>query len=183
MSQCGEEKRIISDYEKSVNDLAKKNSSFQFENKGADHARIVVAAILKNATHTVFMFSGQLNSDVVDNDEFIQTLKTFLNNREITFKLLLEEIPSGENKSDALKLVLSASENAHVIVKKITDDSKEYLKEFGHFIVADTKAYRYETDLQGYKALCCFNDESISTRLKEVFSNAFENSEYYLCDS
>ena len=171
--------KMISDYEKSVNDLANKDASFQFENKGANHARIVVSAILNSSKNIVYMYSGSLSSDVTDDEDFLKTLDDFLD-KEITFKLLLDDIPKESEQSEALKKVLDASTNAHVIVKKISKEAKKFLKDTEHFIVADQKAYRYETDAKEYKALCNFNDEELSKQLIELFTRAFDLCEYYI---
>ncbi len=170
---------MISDYEKSVNDLANKDASFQFENRGANHARIVVTAILNSSKNIVYMYSGSLNSDVTEDENFLSTLDGFLD-KEITFKLLLDYLPKENEQSKALKKVLDASTNAHVIVKKISKEAKKLLKDTGHFIVADQKAYRYETDPSEYKALCNFNDKELSKQLIELFTLSFDLCEYYL---
>lgn len=167
----------MTDYEKSVNDLAQKNSNFTFENKGSDHAAVVVSAMLKSAKQSAIMYSGDLNRDVTSNEKFSDALNEFLETG-ITFKLLLDRVPDEEEQSEALKKVLLESERSHIIVKKISDDGKKHIENLGHFLLVDSKSYRYETDAGEYKALCNFNDKNIGEKFLNIFNIAFESSTY-----
>ena len=167
----------MDDYKNSIEFFAKNSESFEFENKGREHAAIVLQNMLKYSKTEFLIFSGCLDGDVADNVEFLFELEKYLESGK-TFKLLLES-DINSNKSEALKLVEKHSADSDNVKIKIASTSflgeikSLFEGEILHFSVADSKAFRLETDRKDFKAIGNFNDSIPSEALKGLFDTEF----------
>lgn len=163
-------------YRDAVEILASTNDTRRFDNKGHQHAAAVLEMMFKY-NNEIRMYSGTLNSDVTDDQNFMQALSLFLKAGKNLY-VFLDNLPNEEERSNALKKVLSYSEKGNAIVKIATDSFVNELRGvFGgnvyHFSLGDNKAYRVEIDAENYKATCSYNKPEKVEILKQIFDKNF----------
>lgn len=167
-------------YREAVEHMAATKMDNEFGNKNMQHAAIVLSTMLKNATESFKIFSGEFHSDVTHNPEFLKSLEEYLKSGK-TFKLLLAKIPEEDKRSDALRMVIEyAKTHKETVFCKEAEESfinspQELFngKIPYHFSVADNTAFRLEVDAQEYKAICNFNDQKIGKNLSDLFDKNF----------
>lgn len=172
----------MKDYNKAVSYLAANLVNSEFPNKGPQHAAIVLTNLLRSAKQEFRIFSGTFNGDVTRDRHFMKELDNFLLSGK-KFYLFLEEIPGDDEMSPALRKIIDYSKNPalNILYKKATPDFMDELKtrfisgNAYHFAIADDRGFRVETDKEEYKAICNFNDEDISSKLKNAFDKYFFN--------
>jgi len=170
-------KEELNEYREAIEFLAEQKDSFTFDNKGADHAAIVLLNMLKNTEEEFVIFSGNLNGEVADNDDVLNELKNYLLSGK-NFKLVLEDNQI-KSKSKALNLVESLEqENENIKIafakKYFLDEIKNIFDgEVLHFLVSDAKSYRLEIDKKAYKAVCSFNQPEIAKKLSSLINSNF----------
>ncbi len=166
----------LKEYREAIEFLAEKQEDFAYDNKGANHAVIVLVNMLKNTKNEFLMFSGTFNSDVADQKEFIEELQNYIESGKI-FKLVLEK--NVDTKSEALQLIEKLEkENENI---KITNAKEIFIEELKrifdnevlHFSVSDEKSYRLEVGKEEFKAVCNFNDPEIAKELKRLINLNF----------
>jgi len=166
----------MKDYEKSIKFLAANSEDFEFTNKGAEHASIVLVNMLNQTEDEFLMFSGTFNSDVADQDAFLFALERYLESGK-KFKLLLEEEIKKESK--AFKLFKKyAKKDGIVEFKQASQDFINEVKDIFegnilHFAVSDSKRYRLETDKENFKAIGNFNDPQLAQSFKDLFEDNY----------
>jgi hypothetical protein len=166
----------LNEYREAIEFLAENQEDFAYDNKGANHAVIVLVNMLKNTKDEFAMFSGTFNGNVADQQEFIKELEIYVQSGKV-FKLVLEEDIS--SKSEALKLIEKlANENENIKITKAKDNFIKNLQsifdgEVLHFAVSDEKSYRLEVGKEEFKAVCNFNDPDIAKELKRLINLNF----------
>lgn len=174
--------REIKTYEQIVENYSNENSNIVFDNKGSDHAAIVVAKMIERAKKSIRIYTGSFDKSVVDNDKVLKALRDKLQ-QSINIEMLVEDMPIDKNKSNALKLILDTAEINNNIQVKILGDDYFAKTNIGHFMVVDDIAYRYEIDMDNFKAICSFNDDSqIANKLIALFDKAFISPQAILYD-
>ena len=167
-------------YKKAISFYAENNEDVEFGNKNAEHAAVVVAQLFHFAKNEILIYSGTLNGDVTNDTNLNKNVSKYLESGK-KFRLILDECPAAENQSTILKKVLNSVKDHTKDVKCIIDEDssfKESLcnvfsdKQSHHFMVADSVAYRLETDKEKYEAFGNFNDPKIATLLATAFKNA-----------
>lgn len=167
-------------YREIVEHMAATKMDNEFGNKNMQHAAIVLTTMLRNATESFKIFSGEFHSDVTHDAEFLAALEEYLKSGK-TFKLLLATIPEEDKRSDALKMVIKyAGTHEKTVFYTKAEESfiTSPLELFNgkipyHFSVADKTAFRLEIDAQEYKAICNFNDQKIAKDLSDLFDDNF----------
>jgi hypothetical protein len=168
----------LNEYREAIEFLAEKQEDFAYDNKGADHAVIVLINMLKNTKNEFLMFSGTFNGDVADKKEFLEELQNYIKSGKI-FKLVLEE--NVNTKSEALQLIEDLEkekENVQITIAKekfIEELKRIFDNEVLHFSVSDEKSYRLEVGKNEFKAVCNFNDPKIAKELKRLINLNFNN--------
>lgn len=158
-------------YEKNIMDLAKSNSNVVFDNKGAEHAEVVLRNIIKNANYKIFMYTGSLSCEALDSVKLSEELQCFLNKENTTFHIISEK--DEINKDSLFYKTLEPFINTEkVIIKKSSCKNNRGM----HFIVADSRMLRLENDAENFKALCSFNLPSQAKKLEEKFTYCFNEN-------
>jgi hypothetical protein len=165
-------------YKKAIKFYAEHNENFEFGNKNAAHASIVVSQLFQFAEEEVLIYSGSLNSDVTSDENLIEKLSLYLNT-DRKLSIVLDNLPALENQSIILKKIIAKAEYSNQVqlvedkdnafansLKVLFKDGKSH-----HFMVVDKKAYRIETDEEKYEAFGNFNDEKIATLLYNSFKS------------
>lgn len=157
-----------------ITKLAKEKRNEEFYNSNSEHAKIVLSAILENASQEVNVCCANLCSDVTNSHEYLTALKAFFEKGGVMNILLFAYNELGLIRSEIYKLFLLYSRQ--VIIKytsrRITYENKEV-----HFTVADGIAFRFETDIKNKKARGNFNNPSEGKVLNEVFWDNFTKPE------
>ncbi len=173
----------MDDYKKAIKFYAENNENFEFGNKNAEHASIVISQLFKFAKEEILIYSGTLNSDVTDNSNLIKQVNKYLESGKKLY-LILDELPSESNMSEVLKQIIESVNNPSRNVKYKVDSENKFSqslitlfhdKKPHHFIVVDKVAYRIETDKNKYEAFGNFNDSKIATLLSNKFINFFQD--------
>lgn len=162
-------------YRDFVDNLVKNKSNETFDNKGSDHAAIVVSKMLDIAERSIYFYTGSFDAQVTENIDVLSAIERVIKKPSIDIKVLIEEIPLEKNQSKALQKLIQAKKNqSNIEIKEVHNDN--FLKEnnIGHFLVVDNKAYRYEIDMNEFKAICNFNDnKNIAKNLQLLFLQEF----------
>lgn len=158
----------ISLYEKNIEDLATSNSSIVFDNKGSDHAEVVLRNIIKNANSKIFMYTGSLSGKTLESEKLSKELKSFLVKENTIFHIIHEE-DTLNTSSLFYKALQPFIKDGKVVIKKSNCQDKQGM----HFCVADSKMLRLEIDKESFKALCSFNLPEESKKLEEKFESCF----------
>jgi len=173
----------MNNYKKAVEELAKNSENLEFDNKGNEHASVVLENMLKYAKKSFKIYTGNFNGDVANNDAFLKYFNKFIENKN-EVKVIIESLPDDEvNYSKALKRIIDLNNNPayNVKYKLATEAFKKELenifqnKKPCHFSISDSKAYRVEIEPNTYKAIVNFNDPQITQKLELIFDNFFKN--------
>lgn len=163
----------MNNYLRYIQGLAKENSTESFVNSGPQHAAIVMSTIFKNAKNYIYLFSGNLNGDISNNEEYQKQLSGFLI-RGGELKILLQKHSESSEPKIFNLFRFFSNVGSKISIKKhpyqIVDNNAN--KEV-HFVVADDKMYRLENDTEKYLAVGSFNDISQSLSLKETFLDIY----------
>lgn len=172
----------IKDYQEAVKYFSDNQENFEFTNKGIHHATSVVSNLIRTTKNELLIYSGSLNKDVASDSHLVKMLNIFLESGK-ALRVVLDHMPSDEEKSEALKQIIASMKNSkRDVILKVDSDQvfsngiKDLFKdgEAHHFMVADKMAYRFEIDAIQYKAICNFNDEKIAADLTSAFYTLFE---------
>lgn len=172
MSQV--DKLFLDVYSEQIEEYAKNSTDKEFFNSGDAHAQIVLNNIAKYSKEYIHIYSGNLCTDVSNNQTYLSYLESFLQkNGEV--KVVLCEFENGdtpENK-DIFKLLRQFPEKTSVKKSnmRLADSNGNPV----HFTVADDKAYRLETDTLNKKARCNFNSRETALLLNDLFNSIFNS--------
>lgn len=172
----------IKEYREAVEYFSNTEKDFEFTNKGSEHAATVVSNIIRTTKEELLIYSGNMNRAVANDHEMVTMMQNFLESGK-KLRIVLDEIPNEENRSDSLNLILEYANNrpGEVIIREDTENIfsnglKELFKDgiAHHFMVADGQAFRFEIDAEQYKAICNFNGTEIAGKLKNAFVTLFD---------
>jgi hypothetical protein len=161
----------LRNYKTSLLYLRENNLDYTIGNKNAEHAAISSNVIFTGAKEEVKIYSGNLNSDVADNEEFVSGLISLIS-RDVKISLIMDSFDKN-NISKGLRVLLTFVESKNnITIKYLEDDFLIKLKEKSlnnHFIIADNKMIRKETCPTSYKAKVNFK-----TTEADKFNNIFK---------
>lgn len=181
-------------YKNTIELYAQNRRNYPFNNKGAEHARIVLPLIFKYANDKIYLLANNLwNSEVVNTNDYISSIQSFLDKGKTQLKIIVSSFPYEliEKDRDSLYKMLfhhKAYKDGRVNIKnangqnltfkdneielcKITDENG---KNIINFCTADNRMYRIETDILNRKAECNFNDEKTVRRLDRAFDEFWD---------
>lgn len=147
--------------------LFEKEINEPFDNGEYAHALWGMYKLFEMAEHSINVFSGKLKEQIngVDfyaNTTFLEIVKKFLKKPDSNLSIVTEEML--ENTHPFMDLQKSFPNQVEILTLQ-----ENY--SFNHFMVADSKAYRYELDEDDgkVKAKFNFNDEKSSKTLIRIF--------------
>ena len=157
-------------YEASVRLLAEKKIGDILWNEGDEHAKIVFFNLFSIAERTVRIFAENFCSDVPNSEEYITSLRAFLE-KNGKVDLLLEREPSTMN--------LPVFDTLREYIKQVNIKTTTLRPRLGdveiNFCAVDDFAYRIETDKEKRKAHVSFNDTRQTSELRRAFDLMIEN--------
>lgn len=173
----------MEEYSRTVASYASRHENYLFHNEGNEHALIIFENIFKNSKKEIRIAANNLcNKEVVDREEYIKPLMTFLDNGGI-LRILLKNKPSSsdEEMKSTTNLYRSlynheAYREQRIVIKSgegkcFHDKEKKEL----HFCTADGCMYRLENNISERKAICNFGDKKKTSELDSLFDGAFNS--------
>jgi hypothetical protein len=173
----------LEEYKKDLDILFKKDVSIQFNNKGKDHAILVMAKIFESSYKNIKIFARDFNGNISDNQLYTDSLINFLNkSSDCKIKVVFEDEPN--EKSKALNILKDyRKKNPQKVelakAKQIQiNEFKTYLindEKMIHFAVGDDiekgfNKYRCETDTKNYIAILNSDDPKFCNTLLKLYS-------------
>jgi CMP-N-acetylneuraminic acid synthetase len=156
-------------YKEAVSKLAANRTNSRFSNKGTDHAKVVIEHIFGAAEESVRWYSGCIASDFLLSAEIQKAMNTYLERQGAELVVITEFAADPQS----LSFLKSFGDKAKVFsLEHATTETKQSLPT--HFMVADGKSFRLETDNVKREAIVNFNDPAIAARLTELFDNAID---------
>ncbi|MES3000648.1 MAG: hypothetical protein V4787_08145 [Pseudomonadota bacterium] len=154
----------IDQYRTAVEALAAGKSDRRFSNKGSQHAAVVVQQMFHTAADRVRIFSGALSPDIYLQEPVKQEIETFLSRagtslQVITQKPINEATAAFLSHFDRVKICSLNGEKTAAPIEH-------------HFLVADSRAYRLETDEENREAVVNFNEPRVAASLNAMFDRA-----------
>ncbi|MEA2841698.1 MAG: hypothetical protein QOF41_3028 [Methylobacteriaceae bacterium] len=122
-------------------------SHIVFTNRGAEHARIVMAKLVSGVSSSLDILSGHLSSLVYD-EALLRACANRLSPGKIRIIVSDKEIPI---QTTALAGLKDEIHSGQILVKRL--DLKAYPKTLNHFALADRKHIRAESDHQEMTAM------------------------------
>ena len=174
----------MTEYRKAVEYYASNNIDYLFHNKGNDHAKIIFENIFKNAREHIRISAFNLwNTDVVRTEEYLESLKVFLDQPKTRLDILVKSMPADEElteESDNNIYRILYSHPAYLAgrIRIKTGNGKCFKTPEGsevHFCTADGHMYRYEDNIIERTAQCNFNDSSTAENFENLFDSAFQS--------
>lgn len=160
-------------YAANIFKLAEEKKDEIFYNSSAEHASIVHQALAKNATQYIDIFSSSMCTDVSNNPDYCNLIRTFLDaDKKRTIKIILTNYTDNFLHTDIAKLL--AQYPSQVSIKSYGGIVK-YKGAPAHFTVSDDRAYRLETDIYERMAFGNFNSPAQAKELKSVFEKIFNS--------
>lgn len=174
----------VNDYKKAVENLAINNSELIFNNSSPVHASIVLSSMIKHSDSEFRIYDDNLSGDIADlNEDFYTNLSEFIESNK-TLKIVIDSNHDDYKDTKIYKQLISYK-NSHpqnVFIKISNDSFKETInKVFDknvNFAIGDKKSFRIEDIMQTEtglrKAICCFNNSSMSKKLVSSFDLGFQ---------
>jgi hypothetical protein len=171
----------LESYRKAVDFLAKNKVDNLIFNSGDEHASIIFSNIFCNSDYRVKIFAGNLQNQVTEKPEYINSIARLLQ-RGARLEILLDSFDDSIKKDSDLfkrlylyeKYVSIKQTNTRFHVTRVTED--EHIKERVHFCTGDSCMYRLETDTEKRSARCNFNDPPFVKDLNGLFDEAFKTA-------
>ncbi|MDR2938115.1 MAG: hypothetical protein LBU92_04155 [Prevotellaceae bacterium] len=165
----------MTEYERTIKNLAKEKKNEVFYNSSDSHARVVLNNMVENAERYVHIVCGNMCTEVSSNPEFLDVVKAFLSkDASRTFYVLFDEYKECFLETEIAKLL--SLYPTQVKVKKLKSETHlAYKEQRAHLAISDGRAFRLETDVDKKMAFGNFNDEENVKVFEEVFNSYFED--------
>lgn len=171
----------MDDYRKAVEYYASNHLDYLFHNKGPEHAKIIFENIFKVANEHIRIAANNLwNTEVVNTQEYIDALRTFLDKPNSKLDIILTNEPNWNEvkaveTNNIYKLLLNYK--SKVLIK--TGEGKNFKKtdtnQTVHLCTADDSIYRLEDNIDERTAICNFKDEKTVSELNKIFDGVFNS--------
>lgn len=174
-------------YAKNVQDKASSASDYLFHNEGNEHALIICVNIFRTAISQIRIAANQLcNDEVVNRDEYIEAMKSFLDKGDTRLHIIITTAPSRENmrrEGTFYRMIFDhpAYTEGRVIIK--VGDGKTFKNENGvvvNFCTGDNSMYRFEDDIVKRTAIANFKDPNTTANLIANFDRVFNSINHVL---
>ncbi|MDR0620139.1 MAG: hypothetical protein LBG17_09610 [Bacteroidales bacterium] len=163
-------------YKEKIERLAKDRTDEVFYNSSENHARVVVNAIAKNSEQYIKILCCSMCSDVSNNDEYVKSVKNFLSeDKDRKIKILFTKYDGNFPEKPIAQLLKQYTKQVE-IKKWDADEEIKFKDKPVNFTVADDRAYRMETDIEGKLAFGNFNNPEGAKNLSSVFDEAFNST-------
>lgn len=161
------------EYREYLDKLADSNSSEMFSNGGMEHAVILYSVLMSKASKICRFYCEGCNSEIWKDGGFRYAMIDALSrNSDMQVKILTRQntapdfswIP--QNLRDKVSLV-AASDMSNSEIKKVYRDCE------CNFSMFDNMMFRYEYDINAYKAFGSFNNPLVTSQMIELFDKCY----------
>jgi hypothetical protein len=171
----------LKDYHTTVRKYAEEKSDVIFENQDEFHASCLMSAIMDYSTQ-ICMYSDSFTPRITAKDDFLSSLKKFVEEDNKSFDLILKENPDGENPAFKY-LKEKVGKECNVTISVLNHKNALYSEIFNstdpskfNFCVGDDHIFRFEHDLPNFKAYASFNNKEFTEKLLYIFNNLKRDS-------
>lgn len=170
----------LQEYYDSIIYLSDNKFNLEFNNKDEYHASLVMSLLFQKAQSKINIFAGDFGGKICDTELYMTKLREALTIPNLELNVIFEKAP----KEDSLcyKYLYSEKRNNNRIKLRRLNQAyrKNIIDNFGkieHFTVVDESMFRYETDIDEYKAFCNFDDKVNASLLSKNYGKLYDNSE------
>ena len=153
-----------------VNYLAKEKVNHEVPNSSIDHAEDIIVSMLLNGEKELNIFSGELKSDLFENDRFINNLKLYFALTEGKISVIIQNLSEKTLKEHEFFKIIKENKLNNRCKFFIVNEDTEAKREIEHFQTVDGIGYRLEKDTSQIKATANFYDPSKTKELNEKFT-------------
>jgi nicotinic acid phosphoribosyltransferase len=163
-------------YSEKIANLAMTGTDEMFYNTDAEHAKVVLSELMKNAKQYVHIVCTDMCSDVSNNEKYLEAVKNFLDGdaaREI--KILLTNYKQ-DNFAETKIAELLKKYQRQVEIKYLSEGRIVNSRDQDHevnFTVSDDRAFRFETNVDKKIAFGNFNAPKKAMILNKKFLELF----------
>lgn len=161
-------------YDAFVEQLASSGDSRTISNSSSRHALSILRAIFKHSSQSIKLFSGNVEPSVYNDQKLLEEAKKFVQDRQGKIELLIQNPEEVDCDSNLFLKELCEFSTENVSIKSVSANHP-LKKSSAHFVVADAKSYRVETNVKAHTAICCFKDEERARGLLAIFESAFSS--------
>ncbi|MDR0682768.1 MAG: hypothetical protein LBG15_13130 [Dysgonamonadaceae bacterium] len=165
----------MTEYTKKIESLAINGGTNEiFYNSCESHALIVLINLVKNADTYIKSICGNMCSEVSNNPEYVESVRSFLNgNKTRKFQILFDKYDiSFQSRPIAKTLAMFPNQ---VEIRKLKSGYIKYNDKPVHITVSDDRAFRFETDIEKKMAWGNFNNPKQGKAIAKVFDHFFDN--------
>lgn len=157
---------------------------YLFHNRGDEHALIILSNIFLNAKSHIRIAANRLyNDEVVNTEEYIESMKVFLDKKDTHLSIIITNKPSKdevdehgcENTFYWMLYTHPAYRQGRIEIKN--GHGKSFRNSNGdplNFCTGDERMFRLEGDINKRQAIANFNDKEYTHLLNDAFDNVFE---------
>jgi hypothetical protein len=160
-------------YKKHVDELFESHSSQIITNDLAEHGEVLISSFFRRAQREIVILSYNLKSSYYTTPDVVGAIVDALD-RGVMVRILTQRSPM------AVGLIseLNRFKEAHTELVEIRqcEEQSEGANIPYNFAVMDDKAYRYESDREGIKAIACAHGPTVARKMKFLFEALFEKS-------
>lgn len=162
----------MSVYSEHIEHLAANSIDEEFFNSNELHAEIVLTSMIRHAKQKVKIFSGNMCSDVSNNPNYLNEIKSFLFDRKGTLEILFCDGKDRFKETEIYRILNQFIPDQVQI--KTTKTLLLFEDKPIHFTVADDTAFRLETDIEKRMARGNFHDPDSGQMLSKRFDSLFQ---------
>lgn len=176
-----ETRSMMKEYERAIEYYASKKIDNLMHNGGSEQALIVFKNIFKNSNSHIRIAAGSLNNnEVVNTNDYISAIKTFLENNDSKLDILLTNFDDSvreQKGTNFFKFIKDskAYTEGRIRIKDAEGQSFKIGNDTIHFCTSDSTMYRIEIDIQLRKARCNFGDTDTTKKLESIFDSHFQS--------
>lgn len=155
-------------------------------NSDSEKRKTVYRELLQSANSNLRFFAGNLCDDITNGEEFVEGISDFIEKGgrlEIILNQYDEDLIKSSNLYKRLAFYSAQNYAVSVMTTSMTVTiSIQNQDTPAHFAVADQMAYRLEIDIEKRNAICNMNDEALTQKLIDIFTQISSNSQTQTVD-
>lgn len=168
-----DELESLREYASAIELLSEQDLAIEFNNKDANHAKMVMVQLFSKAKSEIKIFANCFSGEISNDPSYLKALESAID-KKVKVDVILENHPNP--KSKCIELLKSKINSFNISVIKMNDKTKNQilrnnnLSELANFTVIDSKMFRLENDTKHFKAICNFDDVKNSIILTQNFN-------------
>ncbi len=163
-----EKEKLLLEYKESLKRKIELRSSELVPNGTVEHAAVLISTLFSYAKDKIEIFTGKLNPLVYTNGQIMDSAEEVLKNKKVKMEILIQEKDDSLQENSFLNF---CQKNKNC---KIKEASAEDRRRINHFVVVDSKAFRFEPDKNRPLAVGCFYRPDFAKQLNDFFAEMFQ---------